>query len=168
MIRLFVNGVPYPQGSKTAYVRGNRAVLVDGTTKTARAGHQAWRQAVASAARDWLAANPQAPLAEPVRVTMRFVFPPVASDPYRHLHMTKPDCDKLVRSVFDALTSAGLLADDRFVAHLAAAKEYTFDNEPVGCEITVESMATVDAEVRDTRKRAAAAAKRRAKLGMTA
>ena len=41
MIQAFVPGIPQPQGSKNAYVRGGRAVLVE-----ANKNLPAWRQIV--------------------------------------------------------------------------------------------------------------------------
>ena len=39
VIQVFVPGIPQPQGSKNAYVRGNRAVLVEANKKL-----PAWRK----------------------------------------------------------------------------------------------------------------------------
>lgn len=164
MIRLQVAGIPAPQGSKSAFVRGGRAVIVEGSSAKGRAGHAAWRQAVATAARDWLEQHPQSPLSEPARVTLQFRFPLVASDRYRYWHVTSPDLDKLARSVGDALVSAGLLADDRFICELHAEKRYCAAGEVAGCVIEVCALGQAEAAHRVARKSAAVVARRAAAM----
>jgi crossover junction endodeoxyribonuclease RusA len=127
---LWVPGVPVPQGSKTAFVRGPRAVLVD-----ANAGKlKPWRSHVSSFALD--AWGGQAPLDEDVIGWIEFIFPrPAAhfgsgknaavlkpSAPF--YKNTKPDRDKLERAIYDALTDAGVLRDDCRVVEGGSRKVY--------------------------------------------
>lgn len=154
IIEIRVIGVPYPQGSKSAFVRGGRAVLAEGSSLKGRAGHAAWRQAVATATRDWLGENPRSVISEPVTVGMDFFFPSVASDPYRTRHTTKPDLDKIIRSVFDALVDGGLLKDDAIVYNLVATKRYATDHPP-GCLITLTTAGEDEHNDRQTMKLAA-------------
>ena len=94
-----------------------------------------WRESIRAAALaamgdDWT------PITGPVTVDLTFLLP----RPKGHFgtgrnagklrdsapthHTTKPDLDKLIRAVLDALTSAGVWGDDSQVWGLAAAKGY--------------------------------------------
>lgn len=142
MIRLRVHGVPMPQGSKTAFVRGNRAILTDGRSAKARTAHAAWRQAVATAARDHLdAGGAYFGDHDPLAVTIGFLLPKPKSKPKRQLWVTtRPDVDKLARSTLDGLADGGLVADDARVALLTVSKRYAID-EPPGCVVTISDVA---------------------------
>lgn len=117
-----VLGLPAPQGSKRAFVRGGRAMLVESSAKVAP-----WRQDVKHAA---MAAMGDAPPFEgPVRLAMTFLFP----RPKGHMgakgvrpsaplaHTVRPDIDKLTRSTLDALTGV-LFRDDSQVCGLSVSK----------------------------------------------
>ncbi len=138
-VALRIYGVPMPQGSKTAFVRGGRAVLTDGRSTAARSSHAAWRQAVATAARDHLEANPwQGAFDEPCVVHVTFLLPRPKSIPKKRRHPDrKPDLDKLNRSVLDALVDGGLLVDDARVVELNTTKAYCQPEEPPGCKVTI-------------------------------
>jgi Holliday junction resolvase RusA-like endonuclease len=117
-LRLFVPGVPVPQGSKTAFVVGKRAVVTDANAKALKP----WRALVKAAAVEAL--NGREPLLnEPlvVSVEFRFVRPKTVR---REMPHVKPDLDKLQRSVLDALTDARLWGDDSQVVKVAAEKKY--------------------------------------------
>ncbi len=159
MIELRVVGVPAPQGSKTAFVRGGRAIVAEGKGP-GRQRHADWRQAVATAARDYLEAHPRArPIRGPVQVAISFRFPPTRSDPYRTRHTTKPDVDKLARSVLDSLVSAGILVDDSLVCHLSILKRYEHV-EPPGAVILLAELDGLEAADRERLKTKAARARK--------
>lgn len=125
-LSFYVLGVPAPQGSKTAVVRGGRAVLLDGASAGARARHSQWRGAVAAAARE--AANGTPPIGTPVAVTVIFRFPMPASRTKKDRALgwlwkpTTPDLDKVLRSTFDGLTDGGIITDDRIIVSVVATK----------------------------------------------
>lgn len=148
-----VLGVPAPQGSKTAFRVGDRAVVAEGGSSTGRAKHRAWRDAVGYEAR-----AQGVTFSEPVIVDLYFTFPRPKSDPYRTRHTVKPDLDKLVRSTLDGLTAGGLLADDSLVFSLTARKEYS-TNGP-GCVVEVTGLGGNEALDRDRLKAAAKAARK--------
>jgi len=162
-IELSVVGVPYPQGSKSAFVRGGRAVLTEGSSATGRAGHAAWRQAVATATRDYLDLYPRQALDEAIRVTMHFYFP-LTADRYRTRHRTKPDLSKLIRATEDAMVDGGLLRDDSLIYALTASKWYAHDRPP-GCVISIDPMGDSEAVDREARKQLAAQARKQTKQG---
>jgi crossover junction endodeoxyribonuclease RusA len=128
MIQAFVPGIPQPQGSKNAYVRGNRAVLVEANKKL-----PAWRQIVTEKLE---AANVSCqPLIGPVDAQIVF-FMPRPKSVLREYPSVKPDLDKLVRAILDAGTKAGIYNDDSQVIEIVANKFYTDAGQPVGALIT--------------------------------
>lgn len=128
MIR--VRGIPQAQGSVRAFVAGGRAhVATEGNRTSSPLG--AWRTAIATEARREYDAEPAA--RGPVRVTAELTWPrPLAhyraGNPAKGLRAdaprwkaSKPDADKVERSVLDALTGIAYV-DDAQVADLAVRK----------------------------------------------
>lgn len=128
-----VTGIPTPQGSKRAFVRNGRANLVE----VAGDALKQWRHRVADAAtmamieQDWRTADD--PVA--VHILFRMPRPKVRRDDV--WHGTRPDVDKLVRAVFDALTTARVWHDDCLVADLLTWKHYETPTAPAGALIAV-------------------------------
>lgn len=119
MIEFTVYGLPAPQGSKR-YVGNGR--MIESSKKV-----RPWREAVKWAAREAMAAAGIAsPLDAPLVASMTFTMPRPKSAPKSRRHADrKPDLSKLIRSTEDALTDAGLIADDaRIVMFDRAAKVY--------------------------------------------
>lgn len=112
LLHWFVEGVPIPQGSKTAMVVNGRAVMFEANKK-----HKAWREHVKATI-----GSLESPSTQPVRVELVFWFerPKTVK---REFMSVKPDIDKLSRSVLDALTGA-VVKDDSQVIILNARKEY--------------------------------------------
>lgn len=125
MIAFFVPGIPAPQGSKQAFVRGTRAVLVEMSKALPR-----WRAAVTAAAR---AAHQGPPLDGPLAVWITFYLPRPKSVPARRrpYPTVTPDLDKLARAVLDGITDARLWTDDARVVDLTITKRY--QDPPVAC-----------------------------------
>ena len=126
MISFLVYGVPVGQGSKTRGQSGTKTWIRDDNAKTLKP----WRDRIANAAAD---AHGGAPLLlGPVVVHVSFGFPRLkahygaggklkAGAPT--LKVTKPDVDKLVRALFDALTGV-VWHDDGQVVSVRASKAY--------------------------------------------
>jgi Holliday junction resolvase RusA-like endonuclease len=122
-----VHGTPVPQGSMRTLGKG-RPTIADNRGKL-----EPWRAAVASAAAE--ATNGAGPLTGAVRLDVTFVFPrPKAhyrtgkyagqlksSAPNRCA--TKPDVDKLLRAIGDALTGIAFV-DDAQIVEIVARKHY--------------------------------------------
>jgi crossover junction endodeoxyribonuclease RusA len=140
-VLLVVRGLPVPQGSARAFLAGGKAILASG----AKAGSplHAWRSAIATEARE---AMGSAPLLEgPVRVSIVFVLPRPAAHYHTPLHgagirdsapvwhSKRPDVDKAVRAVFDALTAV-VWRDDSQVASLRVDKRYEGPGAAAGLE----------------------------------
>ena len=156
VISFSVLGLPAPQGSKSAFVRGARAVIVDGSSKTGRDKHALWRSQVSDAAN---AARGETQFSGPVGVSVVFYLPLPASDPHRTLHAKKPDADKLVRSVLDSLTTSGVVRDDSQVYEIQAMKLYARDGHWTGASIRVWDAADEEMRYRAESKAAARASR---------
>lgn len=126
MIEFRAFGHPAPQGSKrfVGTTRSGRGVMVESSKKV-----KPWRSDVKAAAEVARAATPASmlPLDGPLTVEMVFTVPKPASAPKkrRTYPCRMPDLSKLVRSTEDAITDAGLWADDaRIVEYARIAKVY--------------------------------------------
>ncbi len=121
--RVWVAGVPAPQGSKRHVGRG---IMVESSK-----GVGPWRERVAGELAGVLGEGYE-PTRAGVVVNARFVF----TRPKSHLRKsgeprpsaprtpaTRPDLDKLVRAVLDALTGVAFVDDGQVVA-INAGKEY--------------------------------------------
>lgn len=125
-----VLGTPSPQGSKSAVLgRDGKPHLIEGRRRSGRDAHTAWRNAVAYAARGQvdlfeLAAPLDVPLL--LDVEFRFAMPKSRPKAIRSrgsaLKTTKPDLDKLLRTVGDGLVDGGLIVDDARIARLVGTK----------------------------------------------
>lgn len=140
LVEFEVVGVPKPQGSMKAFNAGGHARL----KPSGGAAFASWRNAVAQAAKDiavdevgeWAkivgGGDCRVPFDGPLGLFVEFRFPMPASRPKRDRaagscwKTSAPDTDKLIRTIGDALTAAGLIADDaRFVAIEARKIETT-------------------------------------------
>lgn len=145
-LNIRVHGTPAPQGSKR-HVGGG--VMVESSKKV-----KPWRQDVVTAALEAATMAPDfTPFTGPVRARITFVFPRLkghfgtgrnagvlkASAPI--LVATKPDLDKLVRSTFDALSTAGIWRDDNQAAKVVAEKVY---GDYPGAIIDLTALAVTD------------------------
>ena len=138
---LLIPGVPAPQGSKSAVVRGTRAVLIEGASATGRAKHRAWRHAVAAAALEHVHTRGREPVPDgPLHVTLTFSMPKPRSKPKRvRWTSVKPDLDKLIRATLDGLADGGLLPHgDSRVVSVEATKRYAEPGMPTGCRVELE------------------------------
>lgn len=135
-IAYFVAGRPAPQGSKRAFVRGGRPVLVE----SAGPSVATWRQDVIVASR---AAIDECGWEIPhgaVHVSLGFHLERPKSRQFALWHPTRPDLDKLVRATLDALTIAKILEDDSRVAMLTASKIYARADLPTGVHVHVNGL----------------------------
>lgn len=131
VIEFFVAGEPIPQGSKTNMpLPGGRVVMVESNRKT-----KPWRKAVKTAA--WLAMDDEAIHNGPVSIRVVFAFDRPGSTEF-DTKCTKPDVDKLVRAIFDAMKGT-IYSDDCRVIELNARKVYTGGEYPKeGAYVRVE------------------------------
>ena len=125
VIEFDVIGTPAPQGSKkfVGLSKAGRGLMVESSKKV-----KPWRMDVKAAAEALLSAHAGAvPLDGPLVVSMVFTLAKPASAPKRRTTWPdrKPDLSKLVRSTEDAISDAGLWADDaRVVEYSRLAKVF--------------------------------------------
>lgn len=129
MIQVFVPGVAQPQGSKNAYNRGGRCVLVE-----ANKNLPVWRAFVTDKLEEANAGCE--PMTGPVSLTAIF-FMPRPKTVTRLLPSVKPDLDKLIRSIGDSATNAGVILDDSQICEIVAHKVYEAEGLPRGVLITL-------------------------------
>lgn len=130
MITFFVEGVPAPQGSKTAKCINGRAVMWE-----ASKGVKVWRDTVTAQAMIQMIAQNLETIEGPVELVLDFRLPKPKSV-NRALPSVKPDLDKLIRSTCDALTKSKIYKDDALVVAIGASKSYA-DSKP-GCFISIQ------------------------------
>lgn len=129
-VTFFAYGDPKPQGSKRAFVtKQGRAVLVESSGQALKD----WRTDLAVQARASLAELDWTVTDEPVSCALTFSLRAPKRPKYA-APVTRPDIDKLARSVLDALTTAGAWRDDSQVVELRLAKVY---GDPSGVEVTL-------------------------------
>jgi crossover junction endodeoxyribonuclease RusA len=143
MIQITVDGKPAPQGSKTRNAHGaiyesNKAV-------------GPWRADVRAECQRAMVEGRRTTLAGPVSITVRFRLTRPRSHygtgrnsatprPAAPLYpVSKPDGDKLLRAVLDALTQGGAYRDDAQVIHAEVWKVYA---DRPGADITVRELET--------------------------
>jgi crossover junction endodeoxyribonuclease RusA len=142
-VSVWVAGVPAPQGSKRAYGAGRpggKIRLVE-SSKRVKPWREDVRQAFLDQRHPESAPHVIATGGEALIVKIVFVMPrPKATSKTRATPpaVKKPDLDKLERAVLDALTSAGVYADDSQVVALYGYKRLAELGEPTGAMIHIE------------------------------
>ena len=127
-IEFTVQGTPKGQPRVRACIRGKHAGVYDPGTA------DEWKRAVRDAAKSAMAASGVSPFDIAVRLGVSFLMPRPNSHrrangelkrsaPY--LHTSKPDLDNLVKATKDALTDAGIWADDSLVVVCRSLKAYS-------------------------------------------
>lgn len=134
-VQFWVPGAPAPQGSKAFKgIRGGRAILVESSKAVGP-----WRERVALVAHNAMreAGNP-GPFTGPVVLLAEFVLPrPKSAPKLKVVAATKrPDTDKILRAVGDALSSV-CFCDDAQVVDIRGTKRVALFGEEPGVLITV-------------------------------
>jgi crossover junction endodeoxyribonuclease RusA len=124
-VAFHVHGTPAPQGSKTRTAHG---YVREDNPRT-----RPWRNAVAAAAHDAMRGRP--PLPGPLHLEVTFLFPRPKGHYRTGRHAgelrdraprfcpTRPDLDKLLRAVGDAITGI-VVVDDAQLVRVTAWKMY--------------------------------------------
>jgi crossover junction endodeoxyribonuclease RusA len=124
VIEFRVFGEPAPQGSKKS-IGNNR--FVETSKKLAP-----WRKAVKDAATGFVVED----LDAPIFVDVAFYLPKPKTVK-REYPVVKPDADKLLRAVYDGITSAGVWRDDAMIIGGSFRKFYASDTQPMGANIRI-------------------------------
>lgn len=133
-ITFFASGTPKAQPRVKAYVRGKRAGVY--TPDTANE----WKKIVGLSAK-----MGTQKFEGPISVTMDFFMPRPKTVKKGIWHAQKPDIDNMAKAVLDALTDAGVLADDCIVVTLRLSKRWQIDDK-VGCSVEIEDVAEAQGE----------------------
>jgi len=152
-----VNGIPGAQGSKRSLGNG---VMIESSKKV-----KPWRSDVKAAAEaahlssdEW----DRATGAVGVQVTFRFARPKSHYRTGRNAHLLRDDApiyvtsraagdgDKLQRSTFDALTAAGVIADDSLIVAIHAFKVYASRDETPGADVLLYTVSNGPVDLQDT------------------
>lgn len=132
-IEFFVPGLPQPQGSKRGFVSANGKVsLVESA-----AGVKPWRSDVKVFAADAMTGHLL--ISGPVSLRCDFVMKrPVSTSKNRPTPPAtkKPDLDKLLRAIGDALKGT-VYAEDSLIVEIAGTKRIAEEGEQPGVNITV-------------------------------
>lgn len=147
MISFHVRGNPVPMGSVTGGIKASGGVYI---RQQKAASLREWQRAITDAAREAFATVPT--LRGPVRVNARFTL----QRPKAHWsakgglkanapvwHTTKPDRDKLLRALCDALTNAAVIADDSLIVDGWTSKTYTAEDGISGVFVQIEEVTDV-------------------------
>lgn len=152
LLDVHVNGVPAAQGSKRYLGVGSK-----GKVRMAEMSKRVepWRADIRAAVEDaYMAGISTGAYTDPIAIDLYFILPRPGShyrtganagklrDTAPRYPAGRPDLDKLVRAVLDAIGSTGRVwNDDAQVCHVNAWKYYATPDEPVGVQITVRSLA---------------------------
>lgn len=134
MIDFFVEGIPQTKGSARAIrVKGKAyPVIINANAKNTK-----WERAVKREAALEMAGRGYRLFYGPISVAMTFfVKKPKRVKGTAVMSTTRPDCDKYIRSILDALTGI-CYRDDGEVSHIQAIKFYS---DRPGVQITVKGV----------------------------
>ncbi|CAB4199560.1 Rus Holliday junction resolvase [uncultured Caudovirales phage] len=127
-----VLGKPEPQGSSRAFVVNGKPIIT-----SANKNLKPWRTVVEWEARSqW---QGEKPLDGAIQVSLDFRLHKPKSVK-RDVPTVKPDLDKMIRSVLDALTAAHVWHDDAQVWAVDATKQYADEDHPEGVIIRIGAL----------------------------
>lgn len=150
-LSIFVKGIPAPQGSMTP-IRTKSGVTF---MKHASKGLPAWRnQVIAELEAWWARINNQErdwiPEDRAYHLDVDFYLPRPKSHTKKqkldHYRWQRPDLDKLVRAIGDALEIAGILKDDARIASISAVKVYAPADMNTGAAIVLRPIGRKNGE----------------------
>jgi len=140
MIKIFVDGIPAPQGSKSVFIRGGRVVVAESSKKV-----KPWREAVRltcikEANLDgYLKRFLDKEIGFTISIHFYLPLPKIVPKGYPR-HVRYPDLDKLIRSTLDGITQSGCIwEDDKQVVKIEAEKSYCVPGGQTGAEIEIEA-----------------------------
>ena len=131
-----VDGLPQPKGSVTRMPHGG---MIPAGTTASRQRKADWRTDIRAAASQAMPPGEQ-PYTGPVQVDVVFELPYPKSSVRKYQHgwlplIKKPDIDKLLRLLLDALTGI-VWVDDNQVCYVHMQKHYAWDDRP-GADIVI-------------------------------
>lgn len=149
MIQIKVLGIPAPQGSKNTFAVKKGGVYTGRTVTFEQSrGVEPWREAIRHECQQHDGRYQDGPVSVDILFWMPRPKSHYRTGRYSHLlkesapryHYGKPDADKLVRAVLDAITQGGVIHDDGQAAVIHAEKHYAGDVFPPGCVIVISEL----------------------------
>lgn len=140
VLAVTVHGIPIPQGSMKAFVRGRNAVITHSNPRL-----RSWREDVASVLADARVEQftGAVSIAEHFRLARpashfgkRGLLPSAPPFPIG----ARDDLDKLVRAIHDAVTASGVWRDDGQVVRIITTKDWCNPGEGPGVDIIVRDV----------------------------
>ncbi|NBK24685.1 MAG: RusA family crossover junction endodeoxyribonuclease [Spirochaetia bacterium] len=123
-----VDGVPVPKGSTKSFVINGKAATTNANPKTKDWQNRISLQAQTCRGDSYIPKTDRGD--DGVGLIVRFMFPRPKSDKRgKRLATVKPDLDKLVRTIGDALTGV-VFDDDSQIISICASKDYVDDGAP--------------------------------------
>ncbi|MBV9923193.1 MAG: RusA family crossover junction endodeoxyribonuclease [Pseudonocardia sp.] len=148
-VDFWVSGIPKPQGSKRAFVHPHtrKPIMVE----SAGASLRDWRHDLKLTARDQWTSRAVVAQPDAVQLRIEFVMPrPVAMrNKETPPAVKKPDLDKMIRAVCDALKGV-VYADDSQVVSMVAFKRTAEPGEPTGARIGIDVLTVAPSGARKT------------------
>ena len=143
VFRVFIPGKPEPQGLTKAFnIPGKRFPVVTSDNPVLKQ----WRALAVMTLQRAIPAGPVPVFSrgEAVEIGVEFVFPRLGAHPKgagkrEPSMLVKPDGDKLLRAVGDALTTSGIVADDSQIDRASFRKRYAAIGEAPGTHIAVRA-----------------------------
>ncbi len=119
-LSFFVEGNPATKGSLKVIHAGGKAHLIPDNKN-----EKNWRSQIADTIKTEMVEKHITPFPAQTPIVVALMFHlPRPKTVKRPLPSVKPDLDKLVRCVFDAITDSGLWSDDGCVTSVFASKQY--------------------------------------------
>lgn len=137
----FVKGKPVPQGSMKAFRAGGKGKVVMIHSKGKELNE--WRDNIAKTVKERMGERKPSDRAIGITVYFYLLKPKSAK---RKSHTVKPDIDKLVRAVLDALTDVAY-NDDAQVIEIQVQKCYTLTESNQGISLYVTEMSDEPMEI---------------------
>lgn len=137
-VSFFTSGDPIPEGShKYVGYRNGKPTIVHDNLMLA-----GWRMRVSRDAKNAAQAAGWEPQHNgPVTVEAHFYMPRPKRPKFKGHAATKPDLDKLIRAIGDALADHnGVLAEDSRIVTWITTKEYSSSDQAPGVHITVTAL----------------------------
>jgi Holliday junction resolvase RusA-like endonuclease len=134
-ISFFVGGEPQPKGSTRAFVVKGRPIITSSNKNLKQWELRIAHEAQAEAAKVNWKFGPED--AYTIAADFKFQLPKSRPRKWRHQHTVKPDLDKVLRALNDALTNI-LISDDSQIVNAEVGKSYCEGDEQPGLYVALE------------------------------
>lgn len=141
MVSFFVHGIPKTKGSSKSFPHPKTGKII---TANDCKREKAWAKDVAFQAKLHVLRSLTSPMDGPVYLELSFYLPKPKRPRHPVFPLTKPDLDKLTRSIKDALKKGGVYLDDSLVCVSTQRKFYALNPRDVGVSIVARELEKSD------------------------